>query len=269
MKKILGIQKLLFLVWTICLAVVMSEVLLDSQITPDAIIIAFLVGVASFSLVWLISLFQFFLVKPRINSTKLPLLSVAITLIFILGLQQVTQQKLENQPVAEVQSEKRCYLSKYTWEMVGKSQPCPAGTTETIPSPSIKPSPSSPSYYKNSPKPALIDCTGPDKVVFKTTAKECQEFNDAWNNTAKPQPNPQPVQNSQPSYDYYDYYVPSYTYVPSNYDIAPPPTFEPYVSTLDIDPIEVEPFPTIGPSYNPNENCETYTTNAGSITVCK
>lgn len=39
------------------------------------------------------------------------------------------------------------------------------------------------------PKPhsSLIDCTGPDGVVFKTTQKECDDFNASW---ASPTPKP-------------------------------------------------------------------------------
>lgn len=63
--------------------------------------------------------------------------------------------------------------------------------------PSKSPSPSP--YVQMSPKPSIkpvvrqtggnsavsnkIDCTGPDGVVFKTTQKECDDFNAAWGNT--------------------------------------------------------------------------------------
>ena len=35
----------------------------------------------------------------------------------------------------------------------------------------------------------LIDCTGPDGKVFKTTQQECDDFNTAWNNPPTPDPN--------------------------------------------------------------------------------
>ncbi len=35
----------------------------------------------------------------------------------------------------------------------------------------------------------LIDCTGPDGKVFKTTQEECENFNSAWDNPSTPDPN--------------------------------------------------------------------------------
>lgn len=56
----------------------------------------------------------------------------------------------------------------------------------------ISPSPTTTQTPKTSPKATReanttpkIDCTGPDKVVFKTTQKECDNFNAAWGNINK------------------------------------------------------------------------------------
>jgi len=59
-------------------------------------------------------------------------------------------------------------------------------TSKSVASPKVLPTattqPSPKSVVKNYVKSNLIDCTGPDKVVFKTTQKECDEFNSAWGN---------------------------------------------------------------------------------------
>lgn len=64
----------------------------------------------------------------------------------------------------------------------------PSPTTVQTPKPS-------PHTARKTNKFPLIDCTGPDKVVFKTTQKKCDEFNAAWGNAAAKTPTSQQTQS--------------------------------------------------------------------------
>lgn len=132
--------------------------------------------------------------------------------------------------------------------------------------PTPEPLVTAPSHPKTSTKTALIDCTGPDKVVFKTTATECQNFNDAW----KPQPTSQPPQQAeqqvtQPNYNY-NYYVPEYE--STSFTITPPPPMPTYTSTYKPQPITSQPFPTIGPS-TPIQQPECFQVGNSTTIICK
>lgn len=59
----------------------------------------------------------------------------------------------------------------------------------------------------------LIDCTGPDSVVFKTTQKECDDFNEAW---SKPKPTPEPVKEVEKTQST-SQYTHTYRYNPPTY----------------------------------------------------
>ena len=269
MKKIIGIQKILFLVWTICLAVVF-QIAITANTTHMAILVsAFLAGVISFAFVWLISITQFVFDKHKLNATKLPILSVAITLLFVLGLHTMATPVIQpEQVVAEV---------------------------KTAPGPTISPSPTAkPVVAAKKNTTPQIECVGPDGKHFSTTQKECDNLNAAWGSTAKTSGackdpsgniiadekcpwlagnNTNSNNSGQPSNDYY---VPSYIYEPvntgytySNYPMPEPPTYSTYQPNYPTANIENESWPTLGPSVPIQNNCETYTTNAGSITVCK
>ncbi|PIR57243.1 MAG: hypothetical protein COU72_01960 [Parcubacteria group bacterium CG10_big_fil_rev_8_21_14_0_10_41_35] len=62
-------------------------------------------------------------------------------------------------------------------------QASPSQIPQTLPSPPSKPSPKPVIQQTSGVNSNLIDCTGPDKMVFKTTQKACDDFNSAWGNT--------------------------------------------------------------------------------------
>ncbi len=65
-------------------------------------------------------------------------------------------------------------------------KPTPIEITKQTPTPKTTsaPTPKTTSTQNKNATANLIDCTGPDGVVFKTTQKECDDFNAAWGNTA-------------------------------------------------------------------------------------
>lgn len=74
-------------------------------------------------------------------------------------------------------------------EVIQTSTPTPSSTQQVLPQ-----STQNTNYF-------LIDCVGPDGKQFKTTQKECDEFNSAWRNNKNTQqinPPPQATRNVTP-----------------------------------------------------------------------
>lgn len=188
--------------------------------------------------------------------------------------------------------------------MIDKSIPKPTPTQYPFYDPTPFPSPTSKPTPVNTPitsqvkgaqitKSNIVDCVGPDGIhMMDKTQEECDAFNSAWNK-------PKPTQASQQNYT-----VPSsgssnsYTSEPlvnctvsftctgniSTYRTTAAmcagyqnsaaaicnfkgsgATYEPIKAPT----IKVDPWPTLGASVPIQNNCETYTNNGGSTTVCK
>lgn len=142
----------------------------------------------------------------------------------------------------------------------------------SIPTPSPEPTPTAPSVPKTTPKSAsniqtepTAECSDIDGSTIILPVSKCyelqqlkQEMNQALEQAAQ-----------RPHYS--DYYVPTYNYETPDYSYNPPPTFtyDPIERTDYSNTFNTGSYPTLGESYNPNEFCETRSTNAGSITVCR
>lgn len=140
-----------------------------------------------------------------------------------------------------------------------------------------------------------VNCVGPDGVrMTDKTQEECDAFNNAWN---KSKPTQQPAyynaikyQGSSQSYvnttisctvsypctgNSFTYQVTpstclSYQQSASNMcntfkTSTPYPTFSPFSPPTYV----ADPWPTLGASVPIQNNCETYTNNGGTTTVCK
>lgn len=84
--------------------------------------------------------------------------------------------------------------------IISKPEPLPTRPVNIVlpsPSPSVTPAPPSVAGA-NTANIKQIECVGPDGVHFKTTQKECDEFNAAWRNTPKQNTSPPPSYSTEP-----------------------------------------------------------------------
>ncbi|MEK7577930.1 MAG: hypothetical protein AAB492_04975 [Patescibacteria group bacterium] len=191
--------------------------------------------------------------------------------------------------------------------MIDKAIPKPTPIQYPFYDPTPFPSPTSKPTPVNTPitsqvkgaqatRKILVNCVGPDGVLMTDkTQAECDAFNKAWS-TVESSPQNSKSNNSvrydvpqQPFVDttiscniYYPCTGNSYTYkLDSDYCLksqqaalnmcntlgtkTPNPTFAPFTPPTFV----ADPWPTLGASIPIQNNCETFTTNGGSTTVCK
>lgn len=144
--------------WLSSLVAFSHGAIIQYEHSSDIALASVVVGLVSFLLVWLIALLKI-QKKPRINAVRLPLLTIATTLVWLISLVQFASAngRIPQPPVPE---KKEVIQSSPT----STAKPELKETTAT---------------NKNT-----ITCTGPDGKKFQTTQKECEDFNLAWGNTA-------------------------------------------------------------------------------------
>lgn len=163
MKKLVGLQKILFLVWIISLAVFSHGAIVQYKLSSLFALVSMFVGSIAFLLIWLVALTKL-RHKPRINAARFPLFTIVATLVWLLGLTQLASANIKNQPQATIEKKE-----------IIQTSPTPT------PKPEVK--------KKTTTSKNNITCTGPDGKQFQTTQKECDDFNSAWGNEPKTQPN--------------------------------------------------------------------------------
>lgn len=176
-KRLFLSTRALYLIWLFCLIIFIIWSLFSttdsSETWSDLIAIAVLIGIIVF-------LFLFHRVaQPKLfNNGKYGLITV-LTFIAFFG-------------IFLNQNEVRALLGLPSTTEVDQSVNTNQSNKITSPTPTPTKSVNQVNKGVNTvPKTNsnLIACTGPDGKVFKTTQKECDDFNTAWKNPPTPDPN--------------------------------------------------------------------------------
>ena len=174
-RKFFFSTKFLYLIWLLCLIYFLSSVIFVkenySELSGYLLLITVLIGGIAF-------LFLFHRVaQPKLfNNGKYGLITLLTFIVFVgMLLKHEEVRALLGIPSA----------SEVSQPSINKSSDIISPTP--IPSKSVNQVNKAvnvvPSTNSN-----LIDCTGPDGKVFKTTQQECNNFNSAWKNPPTPDP---------------------------------------------------------------------------------
>lgn len=169
-KKVFFSTKALYLIWLLCLIYFLSTIIFAKSYSDSSstlMLLAILIGGVAF-----LELF-FRVVQPkRFNSGKYILITF-LTLVAFFGM-LVNEKRVR----ALFGILSRTEINQ-SIDIDKSNQVTPATIT---PSKNINQENKEVNIVPRA-NANLIDCTGPDGKVFKTTQKECDEFNTAWNNT--------------------------------------------------------------------------------------
>lgn len=175
-KQIFFSTKILYFIWLLCLILFLSNSVFIknySESSSNLLLSTILVGTVVF-------IFLFFrVVQPKhFDSGKYRLITLFTFIAFFAIL--INQKKV------------RALLGLPS--TIEINQPTNVNQSNKIVSPTPIPTKSIDQVNKKVntvPKTNtnLIDCTGPDGVIFKTTQQECDNFNTSWNNPPTPDPN--------------------------------------------------------------------------------
>lgn len=147
---------------------------------------------------------------------------------------------------------------------IAKPFPDPALVQLVSPTPSSVPKTATKTASKPQAEPTA-ECKLMDGKIVVISLSLCQQL------TAKETE----IRELERTQSQYETTQPAYTYVPpmmdydSSFTVNQPPTMPSYTVPKSNYTFETNPAPTFGSSYNPNEVCETRSTNAGSITICR